>query len=236
MNRALSTAALLAAGTLAAAGCSSAPAGAAAPPEPTVTTRGVGIATGTPDLLTVTLGVQTRDRSAAAALDANNTRATALIDVLRAAGVAPADLQTSRLTVHPTYDSTGSRISGYEVSNLVTARLRDIAAAGAVLDRAGEAAGDAVRVQQVGFSIDDDSPVRAAARADAVRRAIAQATQVAEAAGVTLGPIRSITEQPVDQPAPYPGAADMRAEGAVPLEAGSQELSVTVEVVHDIAR
>jgi uncharacterized protein YggE len=181
--------------------------------------------------------VQTRDRSAAAALDANTTRATALLDVLRAAGVAAEDLQTSRLTVHPTYDGTGSRITGYEVSNTVTARLRDIAAAGGVLDRAGDAAGDAIRVQQVGFSIDDDSPVRAAARTDAVRRAVTQAAQVAEAAGVTLGPIRSITEQPAERPGPYPQAADMRAEAAaaVPIEAGSQEVAVVVEVVHEIA-
>ncbi|GAA1259104.1 SIMPL domain-containing protein [Pseudonocardia aurantiaca] len=236
MNRALSTA-LLAVGTLAATGCASAPATPAVPPEPTVTTRGVGIATGTPDLLTVTLGVQTRDRSAAAALDANNTRAAAVIDVLRAAGVAPADLQTSQLTVYPTYDQTGSRISGYEVSNMVTARLRDITAAGAVIDRAGEVAGDAVRVQQVGFSIDDDSPVRAAARADGVRRAIAQATQLAEAAGVRLGPIRSITERPAEQPGPLPYAADARvAAQAVPIEPGSQKLTVAVEVVHEIAR
>jgi uncharacterized protein YggE len=237
MNRALSTA-LLTVGTLAATGCASAPATPAVPPEPTVMTRGVGIATGTPDLLTVTLGVQTRDRSAAAALEANNTRAAAVIDVLRAAGVAPADLQTSQLTVYPTYDQTGSRISGYEVSNMVTARLRDITAAGAVIDRAGEVAGDAVRVQQVGFSIDDDSPVRAAARADGVRRAIAQATQLAEAAGVRLGPIRSITEQPAEQPGPFPSAADARVavQPAVPIEAGSQELTVAVEVVHEIVR
>jgi uncharacterized protein YggE len=237
MNRALSIA-LLAVGTLAATGCASAPATPAVPPEPTVMTRGVGIATGTPDLLTVTLGVQTRDRSAAAALEANNTRAAAVIDVLRAAGVAPADLQTSQLTVYPTYDQTGSRISGYEVSNMVTARLRDIAAAGPVIDRAGEVAGDAVRVQQVGFSIDDDSPVRAAARADGVRRAIAQATQLAEAAGVRLGSIRSITEQPVEQPGPFPRAADagVAVQAAVPIEAGSQELTVAVEVVHEIAR
>jgi uncharacterized protein len=236
MNRAVSTVALLAVGALAVAGCTPAPADPAAPPAPTITTRGAGTATGTPDLLTVTLGVQTRDRSATAALDANSARATAVVDVLRAAGVAPADLQTSRLAVNPTYDQTGSRISGYEVSNMVTAKLRDLAAAGAVLDRVAGAAGDAVRVQQVGFSIDDDSPVRATARADGVRRAIAQATQLAEAAGVRLGPIRTITEQPVAQPVPYPGAPDMRAEAAaVPIEAGSQELTVVVEVVHEIA-
>jgi uncharacterized protein YggE len=186
-----------------------------AAPTPTITTRGVGTATAAPDLLTVTLGVHTREHSAAAALHAYNTRMTALQDVLRAAGVAADDLRTGSMTVHPTVDTGGA---WYEVSNTVTARLRDIAATGAlgafgVLDRVVEAAGDPIRVHQIRFSIDDGDLVHAEARTDAVRRAIAQATQIAEAAGVTLGPIRSITEQ-----------------------LGSQEAAVVVEVVHDIAR
>ncbi|OLT14483.1 hypothetical protein BJF78_19060 [Pseudonocardia sp. CNS-139] len=227
---------LLAAGAIGLTACAVPTAAPGPAPAPAViTTRGTGIASGTPDLLTVTLGVQTRDRSAAAALDANNTRTTALLDVLRAAGVTGPGLQTTGLTVHPTYDQTGSRIAGYEVSNTVTARLTDLAAAGAVLDRAAEAAGDAIRVQQVGFSLDDESPVRAAARADAVRRAVDQAEQVAEAAGVTLGPIRAITERPAEQPGPFPQAADAYARAAVPLEPGTTELSVVVEVVHEIA-
>jgi uncharacterized protein YggE len=236
MTRLLPAFALPALAALTLSGCAPAPADAA-PAPPTITTRGVGTATAAPDLLTVTLGVQTRARSAAAALDDNNGRAGALLDVLKAAGVAAADLQTSGLAVHPTYDPTGSRISGYEVSNTVTARLRDLAAAGAVLDRAAEAAGDAVRVQGIGFSVDDDSPVLAAARADAVRRAVAQAAQMAEAAGVALGPVRSITEQPATPPpVPYPHSGDMRAEAAVPLEPGTQQVDVVVEVVHEIAR
>jgi uncharacterized protein YggE len=235
MNRALPALAVL--GALTVAGCAAPATGPALPSvPPAITTVGVGTATAAPDLLTVALGVQTRDRSATAALAAGNARASAVLDVLRAAGVAPPDLQTSALTVYPTYDRTGSRISGYEVSNTVTAQLRDLAAAGGVLDRVAEAAGDAVRVQQVGFSIDDDSPVRAAARADAVRRAIDQARQIAEAAGVALGPLRSVTDRPAAPPQPYPGAADARAESAgVPIEPGSRELTVTVEVVHDIA-
>ncbi len=42
--------------------------------------------------MTVILGVQTRADTARAALDANNAKATALIDVLKGSGVAAADL------------------------------------------------------------------------------------------------------------------------------------------------
>jgi uncharacterized protein YggE len=218
MHRAALT--LLALATLALPGCTSA---AATPPGPTT------------DTATVVLGVQTRDDSATAALAGNSERAAAVIGVLQGAGVANADIRTSQLAVYPTTAPETGRVTGYEVSNQVTATLRDIAAAGAVIDRAAAAAGDAIRVQQIEFSVADDSAARAQARADAVRRALAQAGQLAEAAGVRLGPVRSIVEVPDEPPVPYRAEADaLQRAGAVPLAPGTQELRVTVEVVHAI--
>ena len=144
--------------------------------------------TGTPDVLTVTLGMQTNSGSAQTAIDDNNRLATDTIAVIKGSGVADADLQTSQLTVNPTVPDDKNAITGYQVSNMVTAKLRNIGGAGAFIDAVGKAAGDAVRVQQLSFSIDNDSDLRAAARADAVRRAQAQAKQLADAAGVGLGP------------------------------------------------
>lgn len=239
MKHVLSTAAALVLGALALAGCSGANAATAAGSTdlPRITAHGTGTVTGTPDLLTVVLGVQTRGPNAKGALDDNNARATALIDMLKGRGVAPADLQTSQLSIYPTYDNTSGRINGYEVSNQVTATLRDIGAAGALIDAAGEAAGDAVRVQQLGFSIDDDSAPRAQARADAVRQAQAQAQQMAEAAGVGLGPLQSITEVVSTPPTPpIPYATQAADAASVPLEPGTQTLTVMVEVVYGIAQ
>jgi len=227
---------LLAAATLALAGCSS-PATPApgAPATPAITARATGTVVAAPDTATVVLGVETRDRSATAALTANSERANAVIGVLQGAGVPPEDVRTSELTIHPVTGPETGRITGYEVSNLVTATLRDIAAAGAVIDQAAAAAGDAIRVQSIRFSIDDESAARAEARADAVRRALDQARQLADAAGVELGPVRSIVEVGGGEPPrPYQAEAD-RAAVAVPVQPGTQELSVTVEVVHDIA-
>ncbi|MGH3883095.1 MAG: SIMPL domain-containing protein [Pseudonocardiaceae bacterium] len=188
--------------------------------------RGVGTGAGTPDTVTVVIGVQTRGQSAKGALDANNAQATTLIDVLKSNGVAAADLQTSQLSVNPTYDSASGRITGYEVTNQVTAKLHDIGAAGGLIDAAGAAAGDAVRVQQLGFSIDDDSAVRAQARADAVRRAQAQAKQMADAAGVRLGRIHSVTEVPVNPPSPFSRDSAPAEAATVPIEPGTKELTV----------
>jgi uncharacterized protein YggE len=236
MTRALTRIAVLA-GVVLLAGCASGTTpelGRAAPARTSITTRGVGTVTGTPDTLTVVLGVQTRAASAADALADNNTRAGGLLDVLRGRGVADKDLRTSGLSISPTFEVDG-RISGYEVTNEVTATLRDIAGAGALVDAAAQAAGDAVRVQQIAFGIDDDAQPRAQARADAVRQAVTQARQLADAADVGLGPILSITEVSGDQP-PVPVTRDSAAaQAAVPIQPGTQDVSVTVEVVHAVA-
>lgn len=234
MTRALALA-TAAAAVLALAGCAApTPTAGPAGPTPGISARGVGTVTGTPDILTVVLGVSTRGPAAVGALEDNTAQATALIEVLRGRGVAERDLRTSGLSIFPTYSDTG-RVTGYEVSNQVTATLRDLAGAGALIDAAAQAAGDAVRVQQITFSLDDDADQRAAARADAVRRAEAQIAEMADAAGVSPGGLLSITELPAEVP-PQPFAADALAveSRAVPLLPGTQEISVTVEVVRAV--
>ncbi|GGL96586.1 hypothetical protein GCM10011594_15410 [Nakamurella endophytica] len=198
-----------------------------------VTAQAVGTATGAPDTLTVQLGVQTRAKSASAALADNSTRAAAVIAVLKSSGVKPADLRTAQLSINPVRNRAGA-VAAYDVQNVVVATLHDIARAGALIDAAQRAAGNAIRVDWIGFSIADDSAVRAAARADAVRRARAQAEQMAAAAGLALGPVQSITENPrTDGYNPAYGYASGAASAgaAAPIEPGSQDLSVTVEVV-----
>jgi hypothetical protein len=210
--------------------------------RPSIAARGVGLVKGTPDTLRVVLGVETRSPSAKDALAANNDKANALVDTLKSKGVEAKDLQTSQLSINPTYDDKGQRITGYQVNNTVTATLHDIAGAGALIDAAAGAVGDAVRVQSIGFSIDDDSTLKAEARTQAVHLAQLQAEQMAKAAGVKLGAIRLISEVPASSPMPYydqlasgrtaaPGAAS-----PAPILPGQQELSLTVDVVWDIAQ
>jgi uncharacterized protein YggE len=209
--------------------------------RPSIAARGVGLVKGTPDTLHVVLGVETRSASAKDALAANNDKANALIDTLKQKGVAAKDIQTSQLSINPTYDDKGQRITGYQVTNQVTATLHDIAGAGGLIDAAAGAVGDAVRVQSIGFSIDDDSALKAEARTQAVHLAQVQAEQMAKAAGVKLGRIRLISEVPTGGPTPLYNQYDSVAKGGVaaaapaPVEPGQQQLSLTVDVVWDIA-
>jgi uncharacterized protein YggE len=249
---ALTAVAVAAVAALALAGCAkSEPKVAGAAPaanvstdngRPSIAARGVGLVKGTPDTLRVVLGVETRSPSAKDALAANNDKANALISTLKDKGVAAKDIQTSQLSINPTYDDKGQHITGYQVNNTVTATLHDIAGAGGLIDAAAGAVGDAVRVQSIGFSIDDDSALKAEARTQAVHLAQLQAEQMAKAAGVKLGGIRLISEVPENSSVPvydrYAGAPKATAGAAqpAPIEPGTQELSLTVDVVWDIAQ
>ncbi|MCA1846058.1 MAG: SIMPL domain-containing protein [Actinobacteria bacterium] len=251
--RPIVTVAALAVAVLTFAGCAKGdpkPAGAAPAAgvsadnsRPTIAARGVGLVKGTPDTLRVTLGVETRSASAKDALASNNDKANALVSTLKDKGVEAKDIQTSQLSINPTYDDKGQRITGYQVNNTVTATLHDINGAGALIDAAAGAVGDAVRVQSIGFSIDDDSTLKAEARTQAVHLAQLQAEQMAKAAGVKLGAIRLISEVPASSPMPYYQQYDSIAKGSpaagaapAPVMPGQQELSLTVDVVWDIAQ
>lgn len=235
MRRGLGSVLVVAISALALAGCGgNGPIAATSTASMGITTRGVGTVTTTPDTVTLVVGVQTRGPSARAALDDNSGKATALINIFKSRGVAAADLQTSQLSVNPTYEPASGRITGYEVTNQVTATLHDVNAAGGLIDAAGEAAGDAVRIQQLSFSSVDGSASRARARADAVRQAQAHARQLADAAGIRLGRMYSMTEVPVTPPGPLGREAAPTPVAPVPVEPGSQQLTVMVELVYAI--
>ncbi|CRK50689.1 Lipoprotein [Rhodococcus sp. RD6.2] len=217
------------------AGCSSgSTSGDSGSAPPGISTQAVGTVTAAPDTATVVLGVQTQAATADAALAANAERATALIDSLKAKGVAEGDIATSGLSVQPTFGNSSTDITGYQVTNQVTATVHDIAGAGELIDAAAAAAGDAVRVQSLSFSVDDDSELRAQARSKAVQQAQTQAGQIADAAGVSLGGVRSITEVSAETPAPMQGRILSDQMAATPVQPGTQDLTVTVSVVYDI--
>lgn len=197
-----------------------------------ISTSAVGTVTAAPDTATVELGVETAAPSAAEALSENAALAEDLIDGLVEAGVDRGDVRTSELSVSPQLGPDGTIID-YRVTNRVTATLHDIDRAGELIDGAAAAAGDAIRVRSLSFSVSDDSALRAEARADAVAQARAQAEQLAEAAGVKLGKVREIVESPGATPLPQRGVmADM--EATTPIEPGTEDLTVTVSVVYDI--
>jgi uncharacterized protein YggE len=208
------------------------------PPRRLVVT-GTGEASARPDLAVISAGVVVQADTASAAL-ADNTRAmNAVLEQLTAAGLPPEDVQTSQFSVMPLYESRPPqpenleppRIVGYQVSNQVTARVRDLERLGAILDALVRAGANSIGGPA--FDIADPEALLAQARDAAVADAIAKAERYATAAKVGLGKIVSIEEGGSYAP-PHPM---MRAEAMaadVPIAPGQTELSASVTITFEI--
>lgn len=210
------------------------PALAAAPR--TLSMSGHGEVQAAPDQAQVTAGVTTAAPTAAAALSANTARMKTVFAALEKMGVPERNIQTVNFSVSPQYtngaDNLPPRLTGYQVSNDVALRLDDVSRLGAALDALVGAGAN--QMNAISFSIRDPAPLLDKARADAVANARARAQTYARAAGVTLGPILSISEGGGDAPRPLYKAVMMSAARAVPVAAGEESVNADVAMVWEI--
>ncbi len=141
-----------------------------------ITVSGEGEVTGTPDVLSIALGVSVKRDTVDAAVSEAATLADRLVETLKAAGVEETDIQTQNYSIQPEFRySQGEEIpDGFRVDNTVRVKLRELDRAGEVIDAASEAGGDQVRVQGVTFSLEDNEALLTEAREkaweDAARR------------------------------------------------------------------
>ena len=199
-----------------------------------VTVVGNGEVLGTPDVLTASVGIETRAADVAGAVAQLNERADAMIAALGEAGVAKEDIQTQQLSIQPEYSSPGqgggpSVISGYTATNTVKVVVRDLSKASDVLDKAVAAGGDNARLGNVSFDIDDNTDLLNQARDRAFNDAKARAEQYADLSGMSLGDPITIEEvRSGNAPSPEMSRSDSVATFA--LEPGQQTVSFQVTV------
>lgn len=207
-----------------------------------LTVTGVGEVIAVPDQAVITMGVTAEAKTAADALAANAKRSQRMIAGLKAAGIAPRDLQTSQLSLQPRwqhYDGVDRgkppKIVGYVVSNQVSVRVRELSGLGGLLDVAVSDGGNTF--QGLRFGLQNPRPVVDEARRAAVKDALAKAKLYAEAAGVVLGSIQSISEAGGgNRPRPMQEMAMARmASDAMPVEAGELTMDARVTVVIRLA-
>jgi uncharacterized protein YggE len=199
-----------------------------APAGRTITVTGHGEASGVPDVAELSVGVTSRAKTASDALGEMTDRANKLVAVIKDAGVADKDVQTTGLSLQPTTDNSG-QITGYEASTSVVASIRDISKVGPTIDAASQQVGDDVRLDGVDFSFQDTGALMSSARADAVKQARAEAEELASAAGQQLGAVMSISEATAPTPIATPSLG--AAAASVPVQPGSQSVSVDVTMV-----
>ncbi|WP_417724783.1 SIMPL domain-containing protein [Salipiger sp.] len=201
---------------------------------PRLTVTGEGSASAVPDMATITLGVTAQDKDAGAAMDSASEVAGAILARLDGLGIAARDRQTSDLSLQPIwsqYDNgKGQEITGYEASNRLTVRVRNLSQLGDVL--AAVLDDGANRLSGLTFGLQEPDPVQNDARRDAVADAMDRAKVLAEAAGVTLGPLLSISESGGGY-APQP-MMEMARMSAVPVAAGESVINAQVTMVFSL--
>jgi len=203
-----------------------------------------GKTTGTPDVVLLTLGVEAQAKTVAEAQKLASDAMNAVIGVLKSNGIADKDIQTSQFNIQQVtrWDDKQSTyiVDGYKVSNMVTAKIRDLSKAGPIIDAAAVAGGDLTRVNGIGFTVDDPTPYYKIAREKAVQYAMDKAKQIAQVSGVKLGRVLYISEgsnyTPVvrENYAMKFAAMDAAAPAPTPISAGELEFQVTVDMVYEI--
>jgi len=217
----------------------------ARPRESTVIVTGEGTAEMAPDMALVDLGVVKDAKTAREALDANNKAMADILAAMKEAGIEARDLQTSGFAINPQYQfpqsTTGENpppiLLGFQVSNTVTLRVRDLSKLGEILDKAvtlGANHGGGIR-----FVNDKPDAAVSTARARAVENAIAKAKELTAAAGVGLGRVLEISEtsyRAEPMPMMRAMAKDFAAAGAVPVATGENSYSVVVNVTFALGK
>ncbi|MDF2798487.1 MAG: hypothetical protein K0R85_1231 [Devosia sp.] len=207
----------------------------------TISIEGRGEVTAAPDTAFITSGVTTQGATAREALDLNTKAMAELIAELKASGIEARDIQTSGFSVSPNYvysderDANGytlpPRISGYQVSNVVTVKVRALDQLGAILDKSVTVGANTIN--GVSFSVEDPSELLDEARKAAFADARTKAELYATAAGGSLEEIVSINEsQNFSGPQPFQERAMAAAapQKDVPVETGELSFAINVSV------
>jgi uncharacterized protein len=192
----------------------------------------------TPDIALINAGVVTQAANAATAMAENATRMARMVAALRKAGIAERDLSTASISLSPQYryvENQAPVITGYQASNQLNVRFRDIAKSGSVLDTLVKEGAN--QINGPTMTLDNSQAAMDEARIAAVKNARARADLYAAATGMTVKRIVSISESEGYTPGPMPimqRSAAMDASAKTEMLPGEQSIAVSVNVVFEL--
>jgi uncharacterized protein len=192
-----------------------------------------------PDVAIISAGVVTQSTDAASAMRDNAARMARMFASLKKAGIADKDIQTQSVSLSPQYRYANNEvpvITGYQASNTVSVRFRDIGKSGAVLDALVKEGAN--QINGPTLTVDKPEAAQDAARLDAMKAARSRAELYAKAAGLSVRRIVSISESVEYSGGPQPVMAKMAmadgAEARTSVAPGEQSIGVTLSVVFEL--
>ena len=211
---------------------------------------GRGSVTVEPDLVLLNIGVRTRGETVAEARAEAAGAMEAIIEAVKAHGLSEQDVQTQSFNIWPQHEyqeiTTGEVrtqrevLVGYTVNNAARIKVRDVEAVGEIIDDVAAAGGDATRINDIAFSIEDPTPFMSQLREDAAKDALSKAEHLAELTGVAVGDLIFIGE--VGAGSPLAGDFEEQVlrdvavsfDQATSISAGELRLSLNVRVAFSI--
>lgn len=219
----------------------------------TINVEGTGESYAKPDIATFSFTVTQNAGTVTDAQTKADTQANAAIKAVKDAGVSDADIQTTSYSINPHYEyrsavcqagssyCPGSKqvLTGYDVSESVSVKIRDLAKAGSIFTSIGSLG--VQNVDGLSFSLDKPDSVQADARAKAIADAQSKAQTLAKQLGVSLVRVISFSESNGGRPIYYAmdSAKAMSTGAAVPAVApdiatGQQKVSESVQITYEI--
>ena len=193
-----------------------------------------------PDVATISAGVVTQAADGNTAMRQNAEQMAKVMVAIKAAGIAEKDIQTSGISLNPQYryvENEAPSITGYQATNTVSLKVRDITKLGKVLDSL--AAQGANQINGPSFQIDQPEPVYDEARLAALKKAKDRAETYAKALDLKVRRIISISEGGGGGFRPVPMMA-MSARGKAEMDTavspGETEVSVSLDVVFELGK
>jgi uncharacterized protein YggE len=202
---------------------------------------GQGETMAVPDLALLSVGIEAQADTVGQAQGQAIEAMDKVMEALQDKGVAEKDIQTQRFSIYPITkwirDDDEEEITGYRVTNVVLAKIREVDEAGAIIDAVAQAGGDYTRIQDISFTIDDPTPYYAEARTKALEDAGNKAEQLADLAGVRLGKPTYISEGAIYVPQitrdVYEAGVPVPAP-VTPISPGELEITISVQVAYAI--
>jgi uncharacterized protein YggE len=200
-------------------------------PKRSLTLAATGAVKAPPDQATISTGITSEAPTAREALDKNSAAMAGVVAGLKDEGIEPKDIQTTNFSVQPVYEQPkegrppSPRVTGYRVTNSVRVVVHDTGKLGSILDKVVSLGAN--DIGGIEFDIAEPEKLKDEARKRAVAEATATAKLYAEAAGVALGDVLSISEEEGGYQ-PRMAAAPMEMSKAVPIEAGTATVEVRV--------
>lgn len=194
-----------------------------------------------PDKVTVSLGVETTDSTAQAALTSNSNLMNKVLEALKAAGVQENETSTSTFNITPNYNYSSNnnqgRLIGFTVSNSIQIESSSIESVSKWID--GAVSAGANNVNNIYFSLSNQKSdeMKNSLLKDAIDNAKTKADIAASAAGLKVIGVKSIIVGEAGSPPPVPVyKTDALRPGAgassTPIISGQQEISATVSIIY----